>query len=81
MTLTRQVRYQLISLQTAEMKLQQKIWDSGIGLSSWFIQLHSGMVSNTALVSQVKNALFASKCDVLELGESSQRKISRSAEP
>lgn len=48
--------------------LDKKIWDSGIGLSSWFIQLHSGMVSNTALVSQVKNALFAPKCDVLELG-------------
>lgn len=48
--------------------LDKKIWDSGIGLSSWFIQLYSGMVANTALVSQVKNVLFASKCDVLELG-------------
>lgn len=48
--------------------LDKKIWDSGIGLSSWLIQLHSGMVANTALVSKVKNALFASKCDVLELG-------------
>lgn len=48
--------------------LDKKIWDSGIGLSSWLIQLHSGMVANTTLVSKVKNTLFASKCDVLELG-------------
>ncbi|KAJ8585180.1 hypothetical protein M405DRAFT_773229 [Rhizopogon salebrosus TDB-379] len=48
--------------------LDKKIWDSGIGLSSWFARLHSGMVTNTALLSHVKNVLFASKCDVLELG-------------
>lgn len=48
--------------------LDKKIWDSGIGLSSWLIQLHSGMVANTTLVSKVKNTLFASKCNVLELG-------------
>ncbi|KAG2121871.1 putative methyltransferase-domain-containing protein [Suillus clintonianus] len=42
--------------------LDKKIWDSGIGLSSWLVQLHFGMVSNTALVSKAKNALFASKC-------------------
>lgn len=48
--------------------LDKKIWDSGIGLSSWLIQLHSGMVANTALVSKVKDVLFASKCNVLELG-------------
>lgn len=48
--------------------LDKKIWDSGIGLSSWLTQLHSGMIANTALVSRVKDALFASKCNVLELG-------------
>ncbi|KAG1785587.1 putative methyltransferase-domain-containing protein [Suillus plorans] len=48
--------------------LDKKIWDSGIGLSSWLIKLHSEMVANTTLVSKVKNTLFASKCDVLELG-------------
>lgn len=48
--------------------LDKKIWDSGIGLSSWLIQLHSGMVANTALVSKVKDVLFTSKCGVLELG-------------
>lgn len=48
--------------------LDKKIWDSGIGLSSWLIQLHSGTVANTALVSKVKDALFASKCNILELG-------------
>ncbi|KAG1723247.1 putative methyltransferase-domain-containing protein [Suillus paluster] len=48
--------------------LDKKIWDSGIGLSSWLVQLHSGIAANTALVSRVKNVLFASKCDILELG-------------
>ncbi|KAG2127567.1 putative methyltransferase-domain-containing protein [Suillus bovinus] len=48
--------------------LDKKIWDSGIGLSSWLIQLYSAMVPNATLVSKVKNTLFASKCDVLELG-------------
>ncbi|KAG0705597.1 putative methyltransferase-domain-containing protein [Suillus ampliporus] len=48
--------------------LDKKIWDSGIGLGSWLVQLHSGIVANTALVSKVKNVLFASKCDILELG-------------
>lgn len=48
--------------------LEKKIWDSGIGLSSWLVQLHSGIVAHTALVSKVKNVLFASRCDILELG-------------
>ncbi|OJA11969.1 hypothetical protein AZE42_07246 [Rhizopogon vesiculosus] len=48
--------------------LDKKIWDSGIGLSSWLARLHSGIVADTALVSNVKNVLFASKCDALELG-------------
>lgn len=51
------------------MKLNQKIWDSGIGLSSWLARLHSGIGSNAALVSNVKNVLFASKCDILEIGD------------
>jgi hypothetical protein len=65
--------HQLNVVRTAKIKLYQKIWDSGIGLSSWFARLHSGMVTNTALLSHVKNVLFASKCDVLELGDNVQR--------
>ncbi|KAG2071544.1 hypothetical protein BDR04DRAFT_497390 [Suillus decipiens] len=62
--------------------LDKKIWDSGIGLSSWLIQLHSGMVANTALVSKVKDVLFTSKCGVLELGVNTQRGgIPRSTKP
>jgi hypothetical protein len=65
--------HQFNVVRTAKIKLHQKIWDSGIGLSSWFARLHSGIVANTALVSHVKNILFASKCDVLELGDNVQR--------
>ena len=56
-------------VQTNEINLHQKIWDSGIGLSCWLARLHSGIVANTALVSIVKNVLFASKCDILEIGD------------
>ena len=69
----RQVSVQRHKSETAEMTLHQKIWDSGIGLSSWFARLHSGIVSNTALVSNVKDVLFAPKCDILELGDDINR--------
>ncbi|GJE93325.1 hypothetical protein PsYK624_094840 [Phanerochaete sordida] len=50
--------------------LDKKVWDSGIGLSSWVTGLFQGTVDTSAspLVSELRVALTAQDCQVLELG-------------
>ncbi|THH16232.1 hypothetical protein EUX98_g9337 [Antrodiella citrinella] len=47
--------------------LDKKIWDSGIGLSSWIVDLASGVVECDGL-QDLKSKLIETSTDVLELG-------------
>jgi protein N-lysine methyltransferase METTL21D len=47
----------------------QKIWDSGIGLSSWLIGLDNGSQPADGILATLKDALFSvQKRNILELG-------------
>ncbi|TFK52015.1 hypothetical protein OE88DRAFT_1602605, partial [Heliocybe sulcata] len=49
--------------------LDKKIWDSGIGLSGWMVDLFSGQVAPTPLVEEIKTALGdPDACNFVELG-------------
>lgn len=49
----------------------QKVWDSGIGLSSWLVGLFQGTTDSGVSTSVVdlRGALTAQDCKVIELGE------------
>ncbi|KIJ20655.1 hypothetical protein PAXINDRAFT_174160 [Paxillus involutus ATCC 200175] len=49
--------------------LDKKIWDSGIGLSSWLIQLFTGKLEATKVLSDLRESLFSRDSrNILELG-------------
>ncbi|KAI5984289.1 putative methyltransferase-domain-containing protein [Pisolithus albus] len=50
--------------------LDKKVWDSGIGLSSWLVQLYNGgQVDASSALSHMQQALFSSDCrNIIELG-------------
>lgn len=50
--------------------LDKKVWDSGIGLSSWVTSLIQGTIdtSGSPLVSELRAALVAQECKLIELG-------------
>ncbi|KAF9219801.1 hypothetical protein BS17DRAFT_716628 [Gyrodon lividus] len=49
--------------------LDKKIWDSGIGLSSWLVQLFNGKLDAIELLSDLRESLFSRDSrNILELG-------------
>ncbi|KAF9648854.1 hypothetical protein BDM02DRAFT_3235344 [Thelephora ganbajun] len=50
--------------------LDKKVWDSGIGLSSWLVDLlnHSPPDTEPLVVSQARDALLLNPCNTIELG-------------
>ncbi|KAF9244653.1 putative methyltransferase-domain-containing protein [Melanogaster broomeanus] len=49
--------------------LDKKIWDSGIGLSSWLVQLYAGKLEATVLLSDLRESLFSrDNRNIVELG-------------
>ncbi|EKM50155.1 uncharacterized protein PHACADRAFT_213908 [Phanerochaete carnosa HHB-10118-sp] len=50
--------------------LEKKVWDSGIGLSSWVTNLIQGALdtSTTPLISELRTTLTAQECQLIELG-------------
>lgn len=51
----------------------QKIWDSGVGLSSWLVGLENESVPADDGLAILKNALFlVQQRNILELGSSSR---------
>ncbi|KIO10968.1 hypothetical protein M404DRAFT_995399 [Pisolithus tinctorius Marx 270] len=53
--------------------LDKKVWDSGIGLSSWLVRLYfGGQVDTSPALSRVWQVLFSrDRRDIIELGKSS----------
>ncbi|KAH7885836.1 putative methyltransferase-domain-containing protein [Phlebopus sp. FC_14] len=58
-----------VILEQTSFDLDKKIWDSGIGLSSWLIQLFSGKLEESHLVAKLRQVLFGKeRWNILELG-------------
>ncbi|KAG6331773.1 hypothetical protein ID866_7317 [Astraeus odoratus] len=52
--------------------LDKKVWDSGIGLSSWLVQVYYGESGASHLLSELQRSLFGRECrNIVELGMSS----------